>query len=48
MKTVTATQIKYVETSLENLNRFGMEIDLDSILVTEFEQELPSDISNGV
>jgi hypothetical protein len=48
MKIATATQIKPVENRLEVLNQFGIEIDLESMLVEEFEQGLPSDISNGL
>lgn len=48
MNTATATQIKHMETSLETLNQFGIEIDLENILAVEFESELPSDISNGI
>ena len=48
MKMATVTQIKYVKNSLEVLNQFGIEIDLESILVAEFEQGFPSDISNGI
>ncbi len=47
MTIATATQIKYVENSLEVLNQFGIEIDLESILMEEFEQGFSSDISNG-
>ncbi len=43
----SCTEIKHVENSLEILNEFGIEIDLESILVEEFEQGLPSDISNS-
>ena len=48
MTMATVTQIKYVENSLEVLNQFGIEIDLQSILVAEFEQGLLSDINNGL
>ena len=44
MMNATITEINYVENSLEILNEFGIEIDLQSILVEEFEQGLPSDI----
>ena len=47
MTMATATQIKYVENSWEILNQFGIEIDLESILMEEFEQGFSSDISNG-
>ena len=48
MNTTTATQIKTVENSLEVLDQFGIELDLDIILVEEFELGLLSDISNGI
>ena len=48
MTMATATQIKYVENSWEILNQFGIEIDLESILVAEFEQGLLSDLNNGL
>lgn len=47
MNTLTVTKIQAVEISLELLNQFGIEIDLESILIEEFEQELASDICNG-
>ncbi|WP_319421749.1 hypothetical protein [Pleurocapsa sp. FMAR1] len=46
MKTATATQIKHVENTLEVLNQFGIEIELDNILAKELERGLSSDISN--
>lgn len=48
MNTATATQIKTVENTLEVLNQFGIELDLDIILIEEFELGLSSDISNGI
>jgi len=48
MKIATATQIKHVENSLELLNEFCIEIDLENILVEEYELGLSSDISNGL
>ena len=43
----TATiEIKHVENSLEILNQFATELNLDSILAQEFEAGLASDISN--
>jgi hypothetical protein len=48
MKTTTVTQIKHVENSLEILNQFGIEIDLESMLVEELERGLASDISNAL
>lgn len=43
----TATiEIKHVENSLELLNQFAIELNLDSILAREFEAELASDINN--
>ena len=46
MNTATVTQIKTVENSLEVLNQFGIELDLDMILVEEFEQGLANDLDN--
>ncbi|ELS04802.1 hypothetical protein Xen7305DRAFT_00045380 [Xenococcus sp. PCC 7305] len=48
MKIVITNQIKHIENSLETLNQFGIELDLESILAVEFEQGLPSDISNAI
>ncbi len=48
MNTATATQIKTVDNSLEVLNQFGIELDLEIILVEELEQGLSSDISNSL
>ena len=47
MKIATAIEIKHVENSPAVLNEFGIEVDLNSILVKEFEQELPSDINSS-
>ncbi|MDJ0897808.1 MAG: hypothetical protein QNJ55_03275 [Xenococcus sp. MO_188.B8] len=45
--TTTVTKIKHFENSFEVLNQSGIEIDLDSILVKEYQQEgLPSDINH--
>lgn len=46
MNTATATQIKQVENSLEVLNQFGIELDLEDILVEEFERGLANDLDN--
>lgn len=46
MKNATITEIKHVENSLEVLNEFGVEIDLDRILVEEYKLGLSSDINN--
>lgn len=48
MSAATVTEIKHVENSLEVLNEFGIEIDLESILSEEFKQGLSSDISNSM
>ncbi len=48
MNTATATQIKTLENSLEVLNQFGIELDLDIILVEEFELGLANDLDNPV
>jgi hypothetical protein len=45
MNTTTITQIKPIE-SLEVLNQFGIELDLDMILAEEFELGLPNDLDN--
>ena len=47
MMNATITEIKYFENSLEVLNEFVIEVDLEKILVTEFERELPCDITNS-
>lgn len=46
MNSTTATAIKHVENSLEILYQFVIELDLDSILVKEFEQGLANDLDN--
>ena len=47
MNIPTITTIKHLENSLEILNQFGIELDLDSILAEEFQQEgLLSDINH--
>ena len=48
MKNASMTEIKYVKKSLEVLNEFGIEINLDRILVEEFEQGLSSDLNNQI
>ncbi len=48
MNTATVSNIKQVESSLEVLSQFGIELDLSSILTEEFEQELASDIHIGI
>ena len=45
MKNASMTEIKHVENSLEVLNEFGIEIDLEGILVEEYEQGLLSDFN---
>lgn len=44
----TSTAIKSADTSLEILNQFGIELDLEAILDEEFEQGLANDISNAI
>ncbi len=46
MTIATVTEIKCIENKLANLNGFGFEVDLEEILIEEFNQELPSDINN--
>lgn len=48
MKNATMTEIKHVENSFEVLNELVVEIDLDGILVEEFDRGLPSDIDNTI
>lgn len=48
MKIATATQIKQVENTPEILNEFGIEIDLENILLEELEIGLSSDINSMV
>ena len=43
----TTTAIKIIDNNLEILNLFGIELDLEDILLEEFEQGLSSDITNG-
>ena len=45
MNTATVTQIESVENILETLENAGVELDLDNILVREFERGLSSDIN---
>ena len=44
----TITEIKPVINTLEVLNEFGIELNLDIILAEEFKAELSSDINNGI
>ncbi len=48
MNTATVSNIKQVESSLEVLSQFGIELDLSSILSEEFEPGLASDIHIGI
>ena len=48
MNTATINKIAQLEHNVEILNQFGIELDLNSILLEEFEQGLSSDISNGI
>ena len=45
MNTATATVI---ENNVEVLELVAIELDLDTVLVEEFEMELSSDISNSI
>ncbi len=45
---VATVEIKYVENSLEFVNEFGIELNLDNILAEEFEAGLASDITNSL
>ena len=42
----TTTEIKPVETTLEVLTQYGIELDLDTVLEEEIFQGLANDISN--
>ncbi len=46
MTMVILTETKLINKSFEVLNQCGTEIDLESILINDFQQELPSDINN--
>ena len=48
MNMTTATKIKHVKNSLEVLNQFGIELDLDIILIQEFELGLANDLDNPI
>lgn len=43
---VATVEIKYLENSLEMLNRFGTELNLDHVLTEEFESGIASDVNN--
>ena len=43
---VATVEIKYLENSLEMLNRFGTELNLDNILTEEFKAGVASDVNN--
>ena len=43
---VATVEIKYLETSLEMLNEFGTELNLDNILAAELEAGIASDVNN--
>lgn len=45
---IATVEIKYVENSLEILNQFATELNLDNVLAQEFEAGLASDISNSL
>lgn len=46
MNNATTTEIKTIYSSLEVLNQFGIELNLEEVLAEEFEKGLASDISN--
>ena len=48
MKMATITEIKQVKNRLEVLPKMGIELDLDSILLEEFQLGLPSDNNIGL
>lgn len=43
---IATVEIKYVENSLEMLNEFGTELNLDNILAEEFEKGIANDLDN--
>lgn len=43
---VATVEIKYLENSLEMLNQFGTELNLDNVLAEEFEAGIASDVNN--
>ncbi len=48
MNMATATQIKYVENSLEILHQLAIELELETILVQELESGLLSDVNSMI
>ncbi len=48
MNMATATQIKYVENSLEILHQLAIELQLETILVKELESGLLSDVNSMI
>ncbi len=44
MSTVVIETIKHIETNSEFFNELGIQINLEDILVTEFNSGLPGDI----
>lgn len=46
MTILTTKEIQSVATNIEELNKFAIEIDLDTIL-NELNSDLPCDINNG-
>lgn len=48
MKIATASDIKPIENSLESLNRFGIELELKTILIEELKPGLLSDINSMI
>lgn len=43
---VATVEIKYLENSLEMLNQFGTELNLDNVLAEEFKAGVASDVNN--
>lgn len=43
---VATVEIKYLQNSLEMLNEFGTELNLDAILTEEFNLGLANDLDN--
>lgn len=48
MNIATTTPLKPIENSLEVLNQFGIELNLDSILIEEFQHGLANDLDNPI
>lgn len=45
---IATIEIKSFENSLEMLNEFGIELNLDTILIEEFERGIANDLENPI